>query len=159
MANVYLAGPIQHSDDHGVGWRERVKSEFDAFTWLDPLAAYESHSSELYREWTDERIVEKDLSMIDNSDALLVGWDDVPSCGTPMEVFYAKRCRDIPVAVRYVGDELSPWMSVHADTVRQTFADAIADLKTLFEGGLVRDTHPTQYNAERDIESIVNKRE
>jgi hypothetical protein len=70
---VYLAGPIQHANDNGKGWRARVKQNYDECEWIDPLDKYDATEHE-YQEWTDEQIVEDDLTMIDNADALLVHW-------------------------------------------------------------------------------------
>jgi len=69
---VYMAGPIQHAADRGKGWRNRVK-QGDECEWVDPFDKYDSTTEE-GAEWSDEDIVENDLEMIDNSDALLVHW-------------------------------------------------------------------------------------
>jgi len=37
---IYLAGPVQHADDHGVGWRETVAETASSFETLNPLDKY-----------------------------------------------------------------------------------------------------------------------
>jgi nucleoside 2-deoxyribosyltransferase len=177
---VYLAGPIQHAKDHGKGWRERLKTgeishQANSIRFKDPLDKYNTHEEEP-KEWNNSEIVFDDLDMIANSDAVLVHWEEVPSCGTPMEVFFASRYPDIgsvmsnlaeslaeekgtlpgeeifdatmgvegtdlsemdllykmrqgdtPVVVQTSVelDEISIWMTYHADVIVDNFTDAI----------------------------------
>jgi nucleoside 2-deoxyribosyltransferase len=120
---VYLAGPIQHSHSRGKGWRERIKQR-ESFTWVDPLAKYDS-MADADDEWSDERIVEEDLRLIDGCRALLVHWEEVPTCGTPMEMRYAYE-RDIPTLVQTTVPDhrLSPWLTHHAMDVVEDFDTA-----------------------------------
>jgi len=120
---VYLAGPIQHSADRGKGWRQRVK-EIDGFEWIDPLEKYDNTCDES-EEWSNTKIVEEDLSLIDRSDAILVHWEEVPTCGTPMELRYAHEWLTPVVAQTTVPTErLSPWFTYHVDAIEKTFEDA-----------------------------------
>lgn len=155
---IYMAGPVQHADDYGVGWRQMIKQEYpDRFDWADPLDVYHAGDMGVEREWTDEEIIVKDLRMIDESDGVLVGWDDVPSAGTPMEVFYASFVRNIPVVVRYDGDEISPWMSGHSMAIMSTWDAAVQVLGAIFDGDHEvgdPDAVPYQYDAARDIARI-----
>lgn len=132
MTNVYLAGPIQHVPDYGRGWREWLKQErADAgFTWVDPMDKYNT-MKEAETEWTEEDIVEDDLEMIDNCDALLVHWDAVATCGTPMEIFYSYHDRGIPVIVqtKLPDADVSPWLTYHATEIVETFGEAIEALR------------------------------
>lgn len=132
MSKVYLAGPIQHVNDYGKGWRQWLKKNSDAFEWVDPMAKYNT-MEEAEAEWTESDIVEDDLEMIDECDAILVHWDEVPTCGTPMEVFYTKHVSGKPVVVQtsVERDEISPWLSYHADVIVESFDDAIAALDQL----------------------------
>lgn len=129
---VYMAGPIQHARDYGRGWREWLKSERDdvGIKWYDPMDAYDS-MAEAEAEWTSTDIVEKDLEMIDESDALLVHWGDVKSTGTPMEVFYANRTADVPVVVQTTlhEDDISPWIEEHSTAIVESFGEAIAAIQ------------------------------
>jgi hypothetical protein len=90
--SVYLAGPIQHAADHGKGWRERLKcgdiKHSADVKFIDPLDKYNTHEMEA-EEWSQENIVREDIELIAESDAVLVHWLEVPTCGTPMEVFFA----------------------------------------------------------------------
>jgi len=144
---IYLAGPVQHPDDSGRGWREYVEATFDTSAdWRNPLAKYDVPAGDVeivsgppYED--DQRddqisvaeLVQADKQMIDESDAVLVGWSRVPSVGTPMEVLYAFE-RSKPVAVWYepegsaerVGDKtLSPWLDHHAGIVSESFTDCM----------------------------------
>lgn len=125
MSKIYLAGPIQHVNDYGKGWRERLKQERDEFEWVDPMDKYNS-MQDAEAEWTDEDIVEEDLRLIDECSAVLVHWEAVPTAGTPMETFYASR-NGIPVVVQTTlqDPDISPWISAHADAIVSTFDDAI----------------------------------
>jgi nucleoside 2-deoxyribosyltransferase len=122
---VYLAGPIQHSHSRGKGWRERIKQR-ESFTWVDPLAKYDS-MAEADDEWSDERIVEEDLRLIDGCRALLVHWEEVPTCGTPMEIRYAY-ANDIFTVVQHTLDDPSPWLTYHAHVEVEAFQEAVDTL-------------------------------
>jgi len=136
---------------------------------------YDTHEME-YKEWTSEEIVQDDLELIADCDAILVHWLEVPTCGTPMEVFFAnyfpmlaetienlseelvkrssraetdkklfirEACEDagvpfwvyqvlialndeVPVAVqtRVPPEEISPWLTEHANVIVETFGEA-----------------------------------
>lgn len=193
-ARVYLAGPIQHAADHGKGWRERLKDEDiaheGAIEWVDPLDKYNTHEME-YREWTSEDIVKEDLDIIADCDAVLVHWIEVPTCGTPMEVFFANRFpgfaqmieelaerasenggsssvgptgqiietaenanlapwmvdvianinNDVPVIVqtRVPPEEISPWLTSHADAMVESFGEAAHWIENEVNGGSAPD--------------------
>lgn len=134
MTKVYLAGPVQHVEDYGRGWREWIKQEraAEAIEWVDPLDVYDTQA-ELEAEWSEERIVEEDLELIDGCDAMLVHWQAVPTAGTPMEMFYAQQCRGelIPVVVqtKLHESDVSPWVEAHSSTIVETFDDAIRFFK------------------------------
>lgn len=126
---VYLAGPVQHADDGGSGWRDYVLEEFGGqFNFRNPLSKYdvptddldvvpgESDPSDPTTVGTRE-IVTEDKRLLAEADAILVGWEDVQSIGTPMEVYHGAQ-NDHAVAIwnRY-GADLSPWFLEHVDHV------------------------------------------
>lgn len=140
--NVYLAGPIQHADDGGHGWRDRVIDDHRSLQYLNPLdffdggedkatilpedvaEDYETEKGEFLI--TDEDLVEKDKRMVNEADALLIGFPEkVPAWGTPMEQGYAweNGMPTKPIAVWH-GDipnvELSPWIRYHATFASQS---------------------------------------
>lgn len=167
MKSVYLAGPIQHAEGHGVNWRQQVMDDYDEdFEWLDPLSKYDTSNPEVEFFYEDDLpdeevyelktqvtsdgepkyvsptdIVEGDKRIIDRSDAILVGWSEVPSCGTPMEVMYQYMLNElhphrdhVPIVVWWMdGDDLektlSPWMEYHTDYVTYDRQDAVDDLR------------------------------
>lgn len=123
---VYLAGPVQHADDGGHGWRETIEEQYgEQFDFLNPLDKYDTPTDEV--EWlqpgeevedypdaeevlTPSDIVDADKEMIDMADAILIGLQSVvPMYGTPREHEYAVQT-DTDVVVWYEeGAELSPW--------------------------------------------------
>lgn len=129
---VYLCGPIQHAQDYGKGWRNALKERHPDIEWIDPFDKYDStegSEDEIRREWTDEEIVQQDLELIEASDAVLVHWEEVPACGTPMEIAYAVQVFEVPVVVQTTVEEPSPWLTAHATAVVPTFAEAIHQLR------------------------------
>jgi len=132
--SVYLCGPIQFAADRGKGWRNRVKRR-DECDWLDPFDKYDNTTDE-GAEWSDEAIVENDLNMINNSDALLVHWEEVPTAGTPMEIRYAYE-HGLPIVMQTTIplDRLSPWITYHTDTVSRSFDHAISAILFRTEDG------------------------
>lgn len=130
---VYLAGPIHHSPDHGRGWRKHIKNGYGHFCdWVDPMDQYDT-VEQAREEWTDVDIVEGDLTMIDSCDAVLAHWETVPTAGTPMEIFYAKREAEIPVVVQTELDDIdiSPWIEYHADAIVEEYREAVERLSTI----------------------------
>lgn len=128
---VYLAGPIQHVNDYGRGWREWLKSHRDDHDWIDPMDKYDT-IADAQDEWTITDIVEDDLAMIDESDAILAHWDTVPTAGTPMEIFYARNTAAVPVVIqtKLHESDISPWIEYHAADIVETFDRAIAVLNS-----------------------------
>lgn len=130
---IYMAGPIQHVGDYGKGWRERLKqTQPSAFDWVDPMDKYNT-MEEASDEWTSEDIVIDDLKLIDSCDGVLVHWEAVPTCGTPMEVFYTYRQTDMPVVIQSTlsPEDMSPWMEYHAHAIVESFDEAIEALEHL----------------------------
>jgi len=83
---LYLAGPVQHADDHGVSWRETAAETAHSFETADPLDKYNVGLDDLEivhggesgeGEVTPAEIVHNDKRLIDESDAILVGFDNV----------------------------------------------------------------------------------
>jgi len=125
---VYLAGAVQDHPDP-VGWREDVIDRFgDRVAFKNPLGRYECAPDELtvlpgHRDGGDTTtvgvadIVETDKELLDDSDAVLVGYErSHGSVGTPMEALYAYE-RDLPVALCIQDDtmhhEIPAWYRYH----------------------------------------------
>lgn len=132
--SIYLAGPIQHVSDYGKGWREWLKNNHDEFEWVDPMDKYDT-TDDVGQEWTNSDVVEDDLRMIDESDGLLAHWDTVPTAGTPMEIFYARRTAGGPVVIQTTlhEDDISPWVEYHADAIVETFEEAVDEFEEMFD--------------------------
>lgn len=124
---VYLGGPIQHAQDNGKGWRALVKENYDECSWVDPLDTWNTHDE--YKEWTDIDIVEDDLFMLDDCRGLLVHWEEVATCGTPMEMRYAYNNNIFTVVQTTIPKEkLSPWLRYHVNCIVETFDEAVNTL-------------------------------
>jgi len=125
---IYLAGPVAAYDDGGAKWRDRIIDEFgDRFEFRNPLDKYnvpvedltivDGAGSSADSVVSVTELVETDKELLQESDGVLVGYSDVQSVGTPMEVMWAFE-RDMPVAVwtrdATALDDLSPWYRYHA---------------------------------------------
>lgn len=131
---IYLAGPIQHVQDNGKGWRGWLKSEKnnEGYEWVDPLDKYDT-MDEAEDEWTNEDIVEDDLNLIAGCDGILTHWSLSPTAGTPMEVFFQARYTAGPVVVQTTLHEsdISPWIDYHADFIAESFEEALDYMDSL----------------------------
>ena len=139
---LYLAGPVAHVDDHGVGWRETVAETAHSFETANPLDKYNvgldgleivHHAPPLEEgEATPAQIVTNDKRLIDESDAILVGYEAVRMTGTPMEVQYAFGTGK--PTVLWVRDDtdpeaLSPWWHHHVSTIEESLTSALYELR------------------------------
>lgn len=141
---LYLAGPVGSLEDGGASWRQDLVDEYaedDDVHFENPVAKYNvpagdvdivPYESDHPGEVTPGEIVEADKSMLRESDGVLVGYSDVQSIGTPMEVMWAHD-RYMPVVVWIRDDtlysELSPWYRYHADAVTTSRSEAVALLR------------------------------
>ena len=139
---LYLAGPVAHVDDHGVGWRETVAESAHSFETANPLDKYNVGLDDLaivhHRppleegEITPAQIVDNDKRLIDESDAVLVGYEAVQSVGTPMEVMYAYDT--LKPVVLWIRDDtdpeaLSPWWHHHVSAIEESLTSALWQLR------------------------------
>lgn len=114
-----MAGPIEDAQDAGRGWRNWLEQNRDDIEWVNPEDLIEQD------EFCEE-YVEDEIELIKSSDAMLVHWEDVKTCGTPMEVVYAATLFDIPVIVQTTVEDPSKWLTYHATAIVDNFNDAIA---------------------------------
>lgn len=136
---IYLAGPVAHKHDGGASWREAIKDAYasEPVEFRDPLSKYNVPAQDLTvvdgtSDPDDEltvgtlEIVEGDKELIDESDAVLVGYEPVRSIGTPMEVMYAYE-RDMPVGlwIRERDGALSPWYKEHVIFTRDHMTEVV----------------------------------
>lgn len=140
--SVYLAGPIQHSDDGGHGWRNDVIRTYpERFDWVNPLDEFDGGEdtatilpeaeAEEYDATPDEEVitdtevVETDKALVQDVDALLIGFPKkVPAWGTPMEQnevwesdAFGGATPTKPVTVWHgftPWQDLSPWLRYHS---------------------------------------------
>jgi len=141
---IYLAGPVAALDDGGASWREEITeayAEDDDVHFENPVAKYNvpaadveivSAESDDPSEVTPEEIVEADKAMLRESDGVLVGYSDVQSVGTPMEVMWAfGHYKPVVIWIRdeTPHPELSPWYRHHADAVTNARSMAVESLR------------------------------
>jgi nucleoside 2-deoxyribosyltransferase len=145
MKSVYMAGSVHHADDGGHGWRDAVERQHPNLVWVNPLDKYDGHANDVVIQRahgprgvavgpgvelvSSAEIVESDKEMVEQADAVLVGWSpSIPACGTPMEVLFAWE-NDVPVVAwirEDVGFEsVSPWLDYHSDYMTKEVDDAV----------------------------------
>lgn len=141
---LYLAGPVASLEDGGAGWRGEITeahAEDDGVHFENPVAKYNVPAGdvEIVEEDTDDPaevtpddIVEADKAMLRESEGVLVGYSDVQSIGTPMEVMWAHdRYKPVVIWIRdeTLPHELSPWYRYHADAVTTSRSEAVSLLR------------------------------
>lgn len=142
---VYLAGPVRNDVDGGAVWRDDVIEVYsDGVEFVNPLDKYnvpveglsvvggDSEESNSDTVGVNE-IVEGDKEMLEMCDAVLVGYSNVQSIGTPMEVMWAYE-RDYPVGIwirdpQMNPEDLSPWYQYHADFISPQVYDVMVVLE------------------------------
>jgi len=158
-ASIYLAGPVKERDDSGAPWRDAIKAEHgDDYDIIDPLDKYDPDD---VQQPSAQQIVEADLEMINDADAVLVRYAGEPTWGTPMEVFHAGHM-EARVAIAWTANTpVSPWAQHYSDFVRASTGGAMHALMTDIDGNheppkFGRDIEP--YDAERDVEQAYSER-
>lgn len=111
MAQVYLTGAVSDWDDP-FAWHDELIEAWPDHTFINPydLNDFELGDEEIYER--PHEVVEPALDAVEESDALLVRWDDDAFLvGSSMEIKHAND-HDIPVVIWYDGwrDNLSPWL-------------------------------------------------
>jgi len=161
---VYLAGPIDHARDDGVGWRKSITPHLNkmGLTILDPTNKPTSQCK--WNEIGDEKnlikrlvdlqrwdelrelakeIVLVDLRMVEVADFMICYIDkDVHLCGTYDELFEALRRRKPTLIVHKGGKkEMSMWLrgKVNHNFVFETFDDLYSYLEALHDGTIEPD--------------------
>lgn len=142
---VYLAGPVRNDVDGGAVWRDDVIDAYsDGVEFVNPLDKYnvpveglsvvDGDSKESNPDTVGiNEIVEGDKEMLEMCNAVLVGYSNVQSIGTPMEVMWAYE-RDYPIGI-WIRDpqthpeDLSPWYQYHADFISPQVYDVMVVLE------------------------------
>jgi hypothetical protein len=137
--SVYMAGPIQHVNDYGKGWRAHVRQEYDGIDWIDPTDMEDP--TEAAAEGNlggTEQLVEDEIRIVREADGMLVHWEEVPTCGTPMEMVYGQTanlwddCRTSTFVVTQTTvpeDDLSAFLTYHTDVMVESFDEAVETLE------------------------------
>jgi len=161
---AYLAGPIDHAADDGVGWRQMITPLLQqmGITVLDPtdkpttqcrfneIGAEKEMISKLVelRRWDDLREIAKeivlvDLRMVEVADFLVAYIDpDVHICGTYDEVFEALRHRKPTLIVHKGGKaRMSMWLrgKLNHNFVFESFEELYAYLLAMHDGTIEPD--------------------
>lgn len=110
---IYLTGAVSDWDDP-FAWHNSIaeKSEWSEHDFINPykLNDFELGDDEVYERPAE--VVEPALDAVEESDGVLVNWDDDAFLvGSAMEIKHAAD-HDIPVVIWYDGyrDNLSPWL-------------------------------------------------
>jgi len=113
MTQIYLTGAVSDFDDP-FAWHDELQEsdEWDDVTFVNPytLNEFELGDDAIYEE--PEKVVQPALNSVQESDGLLVYWDDNAFLvGTAMEMKEAFD-NNIPIVIWYDGwkDNLSPWL-------------------------------------------------
>ena len=161
---TYLAGPIDHAKDDGVGWRNKLKKFLSkrGVKVLDPCdkpiaySAYkeiegekqkmmELKESGRYFELTQQmrNIVHVDLRMVDVSDVVIVYLDtSISMCGTYHELINALQQRKPTLVVIEGGKAKAPnWLFgiMNFNFMFDSFDDLKTFLKQIDEGVITAD--------------------
>lgn len=138
MLTVYLSGPMQHLDDEGRSWREKIKDEYPGVNWLDPLdKEIEDKKPDDPDYWADpilsQGLMDADKEMIDEADAvLLYRASGVASHGSGREHEYAIQ-NDIPVFVWTTVNDPSPCLVADSKSVSRGLDQAVWNLNAYFD--------------------------
>ena len=141
ITTIYLAGPVANVEDGGSQWRNELVESYPNSDFNNPLDKYNAPAEDLTivtkpargdTEVTHTEIVEGDKELLRESNAVLVGYTDVLSTGTPMEVMWAYE-RNYPITI-WLRDgsilpDLSPWYQYHADFITAKQGHAVAHLE------------------------------
>lgn len=161
---VYLAGPIDHASDDGVGWREELTPYLEkmGLTILDPtnkptsqcryneIGDEKEHIKKLVnlKRWDELRemakeIVLVDLRMVEVADFLIAYVDkDIHICGTYDEIFESLRRRKPTLIVHKGGKaEMSMWLrgKMNHNFVFENFCELYDYLEALHDGTVEPD--------------------
>jgi hypothetical protein len=130
---VYLAGPINHVDDHGRGWRERLVETVADVVFHNPLDINDDHefdASEPVPTW----VVGADLEMVAQAETVLAWLPfTTPSRGTAVEIWEAGKDPETEVVIwtESARPELySPFVRGPADQWVHSMGDAIDAIRS-----------------------------
>jgi hypothetical protein len=136
---VYLSGPMKEEPEEGKVWRDGIKEKYsDEFKFLDPYNSFDPNSGRIVldsnfdgseEEIMVSELVETDKNMICGSEYMFVGFSNVISRGTAMEIIFAYH-HNIPVFLWDRTDEdysLSPWVIYHT-VFRSTDKDEVIEV-------------------------------
>lgn len=153
---AYLSGAIEHSEDGGVGWRNRLGrflSESLGHRFYDPAADEKKSLTDeelaQFRAWKREdparfrsvirKIIEWDLARIEReTDYLVAYWDGAAARGggTAAEITLAHRLgRPVFVVLGMPVSDASGWVLGAADEVYGSFEELETALRARFGRG------------------------
>ena len=129
MAQLYLTGAVSNWDKP-FKWHDELVEEHPDHEFINPytLNDFDLGDDEVYERPAE--VVEPALEAVEESDGMLVRWDDDAFLvGSAMEMKHAFE-HDVPVVIWYDGwrDNLSPWL-LH--TSRGNFDTREKSLKVL----------------------------
>ena len=160
----YLAGPIDHAQDDGVGWRQAITPMLESMniTVMDPTNKMTSNTR--YNEVGEEQenlkllkntgryhelrgemkpIVLVDLRMVEVADFIIAHIDpNIPMCGTWEELFVSLRQRKPTFVVAEGGKKAMPlWLfgRINPDYIFDSFEELEGYLRGIDMGKIAED--------------------
>ena len=135
MAKIYLTGAVSDWDDP-FAWHDELMDEWPDHEFINPytLNDFELGDEEIYER--PEEVVEPALQAVEESDGLLIRWDDDAFLvGSAMEMKHAHD-HDIPIVIWYDGyrDNLSPWLLHTSRSNHETLDTCMKVMLSYIEG-------------------------
>lgn len=142
---VYLAGPIEFAADDGKGWRNETIEMFPGIDYINPHDIFSREEIQRVYKPTfegnipqedfdefilDEEVTNQEKQEILRCDAVLVGFQDIKSRGTCMEMMFCYLNR-IPIYIWNMDklDDIPLWVTSHAQYISDSREKAIEQIK------------------------------
>jgi nucleoside 2-deoxyribosyltransferase len=142
---VYLAGPIEFADDDGKTWRNETIELFSDVDYVNPHDIFSREEIQKvykptlegeipegnYDEFIlDEEVTTQEKQEILRCDAVFVGFQDIKSRGTCMEMMFCYLNR-IPIYIWNMDklDDIPLWVTSHAQYISDSREKVIEKIK------------------------------
>ena len=131
MLSIYLAHPFD-SRKYVRDWELFVETKYN-INLINPfydisredVEAIDRGFVDRYEALEPKELVKRDLSAIIGSDGVIAIVDGALSCGTIMEIVYAKMLNKTIDIIITNGHELHPWLLYHATNIYTSLGDYV----------------------------------